>query len=186
MPNGLLIPRRMAKIGRNAPCPCGSGKKYKTCCLAAAQTAQVNQLLEQRRAAVTTQAALVKALLPLAESVGFEDDPLDELSNRVVDLIDEQRLDEALTACEQLVREYPEVVDGLERFALVHEARGEYALAADFYRRTIEFTELPEQCDGFDEEGREYFREKLAKMTRLAAPAGASDADPPAPRSAIE
>ena len=20
------------KIGRNAPCPCGSGKKYKTCC----------------------------------------------------------------------------------------------------------------------------------------------------------
>ena len=24
-----------AKIGRNAPCPCGSGKKYKNCCLAA-------------------------------------------------------------------------------------------------------------------------------------------------------
>lgn len=23
----------MAKIGRNEPCPCGSGKKYKTCCL---------------------------------------------------------------------------------------------------------------------------------------------------------
>lgn len=22
-----------AKIGRNAPCPCGSGKKYKRCCL---------------------------------------------------------------------------------------------------------------------------------------------------------
>jgi hypothetical protein len=22
----------MAKIGRNAPCPCGSGKKYKRCC----------------------------------------------------------------------------------------------------------------------------------------------------------
>jgi len=23
------------KIGRNDPCPCGSGKKYKKCCLAA-------------------------------------------------------------------------------------------------------------------------------------------------------
>ena len=23
----------MAAIGRNAPCPCGSGKKYKRCCL---------------------------------------------------------------------------------------------------------------------------------------------------------
>jgi uncharacterized protein len=25
-------PRRTANIGRNDPCPCGSGKKYKKCC----------------------------------------------------------------------------------------------------------------------------------------------------------
>jgi uncharacterized protein YecA (UPF0149 family) len=25
-------PVRSEKIGRNAPCPCGSGKKYKKCC----------------------------------------------------------------------------------------------------------------------------------------------------------
>ncbi len=25
-------PRRSAKIGRNEPCPCGSGRKYKVCC----------------------------------------------------------------------------------------------------------------------------------------------------------
>ena len=25
-------PTRTAKVGRNAPCPCGSGKKYKRCC----------------------------------------------------------------------------------------------------------------------------------------------------------
>ena len=25
-------PRRVEKIGRNDPCPCGSGKKYKHCC----------------------------------------------------------------------------------------------------------------------------------------------------------
>ena len=24
---------RSAKVGRNEPCPCGSGKKYKKCCL---------------------------------------------------------------------------------------------------------------------------------------------------------
>jgi SEC-C motif-containing protein len=24
--------RRVEKVGRNAPCPCGSGKKYKKCC----------------------------------------------------------------------------------------------------------------------------------------------------------
>ena len=25
-------PRRVKKVGRNDPCPCGSGKKYKNCC----------------------------------------------------------------------------------------------------------------------------------------------------------
>jgi hypothetical protein len=25
------LPRHVAKIGRNEPCPCGSGKKYKEC-----------------------------------------------------------------------------------------------------------------------------------------------------------
>ncbi|MSP00047.1 MAG: hypothetical protein EXR07_03195 [Acetobacteraceae bacterium] len=25
--------RSASKIGRNEPCPCGSGKKYKKCCL---------------------------------------------------------------------------------------------------------------------------------------------------------
>ena len=25
--------RKVSKIGRNDPCPCGSGKKYKNCCL---------------------------------------------------------------------------------------------------------------------------------------------------------
>jgi uncharacterized protein YecA (UPF0149 family) len=26
------LPARTDKIGRNEPCPCGSGKKYKKCC----------------------------------------------------------------------------------------------------------------------------------------------------------
>jgi uncharacterized protein YecA (UPF0149 family) len=31
-PEELLV-RAAPKIGRNGPCPCGSGKKYKKCCL---------------------------------------------------------------------------------------------------------------------------------------------------------
>jgi len=27
-----LLPRALRKVGRNDPCPCGSGKKYKNCC----------------------------------------------------------------------------------------------------------------------------------------------------------
>lgn len=30
---GRLRQRHIVKIGRNSPCPCGSGKKYKKCCL---------------------------------------------------------------------------------------------------------------------------------------------------------
>ncbi len=32
----------MGTIGRNAPCPCGSGKKYKKCCLAANEQEQLD------------------------------------------------------------------------------------------------------------------------------------------------
>jgi hypothetical protein len=37
---GVTFRRESPKIGRNDPCPCGSGKKYKKCCLmnASAQT----------------------------------------------------------------------------------------------------------------------------------------------------
>ena len=30
--DGSSKPKKVTKIGRNAPCPCGSGKKYKNCC----------------------------------------------------------------------------------------------------------------------------------------------------------
>ncbi len=31
-PSRKPIKRSQEKVGRNAPCPCGSGKKYKKCC----------------------------------------------------------------------------------------------------------------------------------------------------------
>jgi len=32
-PSGYTVRRAVARIGRNDPCPCGSGKKYKRCCI---------------------------------------------------------------------------------------------------------------------------------------------------------
>jgi tetratricopeptide (TPR) repeat protein len=153
----------MVKIGRNDPCPCGSGKKYKKCCLdKAPPTSQPQQQAhpEDERAQL------------LAEKDLYEDSlRLDKLSNSVVDLIAQKRLDEALAACEQLHHDYPEVIDWLERFAMVHEARGDWTLAADYYRRALAFTEQPEQRDGFDDEGRAYYRKKL-RETEAHATAG--------------
>jgi SEC-C motif-containing protein len=35
--DGKILPKRSVKFGRNDPCPCGSGKKYKKCCQPQAQ-----------------------------------------------------------------------------------------------------------------------------------------------------
>ena len=52
-------------------------------------------------------------------------DELDDLSNSVVYLIKDGKLDEAEVACQKLLKQYPDQVDGLDRLAMVYEARGE-------------------------------------------------------------
>jgi tetratricopeptide (TPR) repeat protein len=171
MPPSIALQGAMVKIGRNDLCPCGSGKKYKKCCLGKAlptHTQPQHAHTGDERAQALAQ----------AEKELYEDSlRLDDLSNSVVDLIAQKRLDEALAACEQLHHDYPEVIDWLERFAMVHEARGDWSLAADYYRRALAFTEQPEQRDGFDDDGRAYYRKKLAETEARAAARG------PAPTS---
>ena len=41
---------RVKKTGRNDPCPCGSGKKYKQCCLKDAVTSEESPWSQQRDA----------------------------------------------------------------------------------------------------------------------------------------
>src|SRR5688572_13798241 len=44
------------KIGRNDPCPCGSGKKYKRCCEPADRAAQAAQVTQAMQPASTVPA----------------------------------------------------------------------------------------------------------------------------------
>jgi hypothetical protein len=157
-------PDRMQKIGRNDPCPCGSGKKYKKCCIDKIEAEK--KLIQQE----------IDAVLAADLDEDWLDDELEELSNSVPDLVEEQHFDEALAVCERLREEWPEVVDGLDRAAFVHEAMGHHALALDFYRQALEFTERPDQYDGFDEDLRQEWRDKIQELaTRLTA-AEAEDA----------
>ena len=118
--------------GRNAPCPCGSGKKYKACCLRADQErarADPPEVTEPKRASTSKAISW--------DDVEWDDDDLDELSNGALDLIREGRLDEAEHACDELLRRYPEVYDGLERMGMILEARGKRKEAADYFRRAV-------------------------------------------------
>jgi hypothetical protein len=88
----------MNKIGRNEPCPCGSGKKYKRCCLHAHEAAAA-----ERAAAAAAQAA---AQPPLPMLAWDDDHGLDDASNRVVDLVHAGQLDEAEQAARYLLVRY--------------------------------------------------------------------------------
>jgi tetratricopeptide (TPR) repeat protein len=119
----------MAKIGRNDPCPCGSGKKYKKCCLA-----------NDEAAARAAQPVAVAAHRPSLANYARERDELDDLtetSNAVVDMVQAGNLDAAEQAAHDLLARFPDVHDGYDRLGMVYEARGDRRQAADYYRKAI-------------------------------------------------
>ena len=144
----------MAKIGRNQPCPCGSGKKYKRCCLSKDQASRA-------AAAGHAEQHLPRAGPP---EYGFflGEDDLDKLSNRVVDLINDGRLEEAEAACQELKEQYPEVIDWLQRTAMLHEARGETQQAIHYYERTLQY--MDENPGDFEELSREPVRAAIERL----------------------
>lgn len=162
----------MAKPGRNDRCPCGSGKKYKACCLTNDEAAELAQLAKAQiarddRAAEKRQSLREVRETMLARLAGDEgpyddDDALMDASNAVVDLVHAGKLDEAEAAARDLLVRYPQVPDGWDRLGMVHEKRGENREAADCYRRVIAFLdENPHYSDpGFKDE----FAARIAKL----------------------
>jgi tetratricopeptide (TPR) repeat protein len=152
----------MAKIGRNDPCPCGSGQKYKRCCLP--RDAVAERAAADRAATLAREADERSA--PDA-AISAEDDGLDDASNGVIDLIDAGRLDEAERAALDLLERYPDVHDGLERLAMVAAARGDRARAAEYYRKAADFVHA--RGEWYDPVMETYLR---AKATEFGAPTG--------------
>ena len=149
----------MAKIGRNDPCPCGSGKKYKRCHLDGLPPVSAHN----------TSATSSSTATPHGPPDGWTvvDGELDAISNRAVYLIKQGRLDEAEKVGLRLLRDFPDVNDGFERLAMVYEARGDLPRATDMYQRALDFTL---GRDGYDEEMRDWYRDKIAVLTRSANP----------------
>jgi tetratricopeptide (TPR) repeat protein len=119
----------MAKIGRNDPCACGSGKKYKKCCMESDEAAA--------RAARPAQPAAAPAHRPPWGSYFQEPDELTEASNAVVDMVQAGNLDAAEQAAHDLLARFPDVHDGYDRLGMVYEARGDHRQAADYYRKAL-------------------------------------------------
>lgn len=136
--------------GRNRPCPCGSGKKYKLCCMPPDRSAKAwpPPLVVALPPDGTTERYLTRVDgKPVVLELPY--DPLDDLSNSVIDLIEAGDLSKAEDVCKRLLAEYPDVADGLERTAMVAKAKGDLPRAIDFYRKAAHFARTHE---GFDPE----------------------------------
>ena len=139
----------MAKPGRNDRCPCGSGKKYKACCLTQDTAAELERLAADQAARASRTAEKRSELRRIRKAITASlagPDPLDDLfedelmeaSNSALALFHAGRLEETEVAARDLLVCFPDMPDGWEYLGLVHEKRGENREAAECYRRVLE------------------------------------------------
>lgn len=128
----------MTKIGRNDSCPCGSGQKYKKCCLDSPQK------------------------LPQVEpGYTYAYLPIDKLSNSINGLLRKRDFEGAKAVCRQLLNEYPDQIDGISRYAQVYEAIGDRKKAAEYFHKAAEFATVNED---FDQESVDMYLEDAKRM----------------------
>jgi len=111
----------MARIGRNDPCPCGSGKKHKKCCLA-------------QGASLGTASADVSGPAEHGDAV----EHLEGIDELIAQYFEARDLDEAEAIGHEMLRRYPDHIDGHERLGEVYEARGALLKAAESFRLAAE------------------------------------------------
>src|SRR5262245_30194637 len=103
---------------------------------------------------------------------GFDDDfdegleILERLSNGVLELIDQGRLDDAEKVCGELLRRYPDQIDGIDRMALVYEKRGDTARAVERHERCLIF--IVQNPDGFDDDSVQWHRSEIDRLRSLS------------------
>jgi len=122
---------------RNAPCPCGSGKKYKKCCLVQDEKSAAEGREQQRLAEKAEHEAFVKYATDL-----------DELSNKANDLIRSSQWSEAEDCCRQLREQFPKEIDGDHRSYEYYKARGDFIRAKTHALATLKMVQRA--GDAFD------------------------------------
>ncbi len=146
-------------VGRNDPCPCGSGKKYKKCCIGKEPVARDSAPPPPRPDWTD---------LSRAEHAKFEEEVrrLDDLSNGALDAIEGKRYEDAERLCDDLLREYPQMVDGHDRLGMLREAQGRFAEAAEHYAKVLAIIE--EEPDRHGPEMANLFRQRRDEALRRA------------------
>jgi hypothetical protein len=139
----------MAKIGRNDPCPCGSGKKHKRCCLGAPVA------MELAETNTDVQAESHQGLCPCCI------DELNERADHVLDVLLDGRVDEAEALCHDFNRDFPGQAEGIDLLAMIFEKRGQRERALDLLRQA---SDIAHANPDYDAETRSLMRERIREL----------------------
>lgn len=141
----------MAKIGRNEPCPCGSGKKHKKCCLgttdsAADRVASAVEPIEHEH---------------VCHSCGDEiEDELNERADHILDELLDGRVDDAEALCHDFIRDFPGEAEGIDLLSMIFEARGQRERALELLREASKIA----HANDYDAETRRLMRERIKEL----------------------
>lgn len=146
----------MTKVGRNNLCPCGSGKKYKRCCMAQDE-ATAREAREARASAASAAVSPLSA--HLCEDCNHD---LDDAANAVFALIEAKQFDEAERGAHDVLARFPNVHDGYECLGRLHQAKGDHRQAIECYRKVIAFA--LEEPQYYDPEFVDHFQALIAHI----------------------
>ena len=160
----------MARPGRNDRCPCGSGKKYKACCLTRDEAAEHERLAAQQAEGEARAAARRLELRKARDAIAADfaaspddgEDDLQETVDAALRFIQEGKLEQAETAARHLIERYPDIPDGWEFLGHVHDKRGENREAVACYRCVPEIVDRTP--DDFDPKYTQRFVDQIAKL----------------------
>ena len=111
------------KVGRNDTCPCGSGKKYKQCCLGKHETARQTKDLAETENLKEMQKEQEKLIKRIEKAFG---------------LLGSQKYDEAIRFAAKLIKHYPNEDRLHDIVATSHLYAGDCEEAIDICRQRLE------------------------------------------------
>lgn len=141
----------MAKIGRNDPCPCGSGKKHKRCCLLASAASAVEMAAGPE----------ARSPRPFHELCDCCIERLDERADEVLDVLLAGRVDDAEALCHAFLRDFPGQAEGLDLLSMIFEERGHRERALELLRQA---SDIAHANDDYDAETRSLMRLRIREL----------------------
>jgi hypothetical protein len=149
----MLIPRTMAKIGRNDPCPCGSGEKLKRCCM-------------MEPAAEEAAGSAVAPPPDVCDSCGSQlDDEFNDRADYILERLLDGHVDDAETLCLDFIRDFPDDAEGHDLHSMIFEERGQRAQALSLLRKA---SRIAHDRQDYDAETKLIMRQRIKELELCA------------------